>query len=112
MATNAGTQPETEGPPSGGEEPAELAPEHLHLLQQLAAQRAARQHTPAAGLPDTRVVPTSGGDSEIEHLRRYVSVLEAAVAYLLNPQADNALDPAGRDIPAAERMTAPVRRDF
>ncbi|MER7673128.1 hypothetical protein ABTY61_32365 [Kitasatospora sp. NPDC096128] len=80
MAAEAGAGAETtEAPPN--DELAELAPEHLRLLEQLARQRAARQ-SPA---PILAADPATDDGGEIAHLRRYVAVLEAAVAYLLNP---------------------------
>ncbi|MFF2619752.1 hypothetical protein [Kitasatospora sp. NPDC058046] len=66
-------------------EPVELAPEHLRLLRQLAASRAARQAGPSAQAQPTAPAQAGADDlvQEIERLRTYVAVLEAAVTLLL-----------------------------
>ncbi|MFD5920668.1 hypothetical protein ACFVYP_27370 [Kitasatospora sp. NPDC058201] len=82
--------------PDDDAEPATLAPQHLRRLQQLAANRAARQAnqpSPAFRTP----TPASSADlaAENERLRAYVAVLEAAVTVLLD-----ATPPAHEDDPA------------
>ncbi|MEU9127809.1 hypothetical protein AB0D08_06795 [Kitasatospora sp. NPDC048540] len=77
-------------PSEADAQPAELAPEHLRLLEQLAASRTARRaNSPAnvAHRPDPSV-PGDMGESELvrenQRLRSYIAVLEAAVTVLLD----------------------------
>ncbi|MER6399354.1 hypothetical protein ABT263_25405 [Kitasatospora sp. NPDC001603] len=69
-------------------EPVELAPEHLRLLEQLAASRAARQAGPLAGAERPPSAPLQAGSDDLvqenERLRAYVAVLESAVTLLLD----------------------------
>lgn len=69
-------------------EPVELAPEHLRLLEQLAASRAARQSGPLAGTERPPRAPLQAGSDDLvqenERLRAYVAVLESAVTLLLD----------------------------
>ncbi|MFD9061632.1 hypothetical protein ACFVZ3_08950 [Kitasatospora purpeofusca] len=87
------TDPGAEPVPPDDTELVELSPEHLRLLQHLAASRAARQTgpTPGAERPPGTPAQLGSGDllQENERLRTYVAVLEAAVTLLLEPEPVN-----------------------
>uniref|UniRef100_UPI002F908808 hypothetical protein n=1 Tax=Kitasatospora sp. NBC_01519 TaxID=2903576 RepID=UPI002F908808 len=96
LTTDPGTEPASPDDTT----PVELAPEHLRLLQQLAASRAARQTGPPPGAerPPNAPVQADADDlvQESERLRTYVAVLEAAVTVLLEsaPVTDETDPPA------------------
>ncbi|MFE2727113.1 hypothetical protein [Kitasatospora sp. NPDC059327] len=84
-ALTADPRPEPASP--GDNEPVELAPEHLRLLEQLAASRTARQAGPLSGAERPSSAPVQAASDDLvrenERLRAYVAVLESAVTLLL-----------------------------